>query len=284
MCNHTMLSSVSEASDTIIHKNNSGDTTTSMSFPKHFLREGEVNHIENANIILNKLRLKNKERILVGHLNINHVDKKFCPLVSLVKDRLDFMLLLSETKIDASFPPNQFFIEGYSKPFRRDRNIHGGGLLAFVRDDIPCKEVKRYILPNDIEYLFIEIRLRKMKYLLVGGYNPHKELSTYFLGHISKALDQLMGNYDNILLLGDFNTTQEAQCMKDFCEIYNLDNLIKVPTCFKNPNNPSSIDVMLTNRKNSFQNSLATETGLSDCHKMTTSVLKVFFKKRNLLR
>ena len=41
--------------------------------------------------------------------------------------------------------------------------------------------------------------------------------------------------------------------MQNFCELYNLDNLIKQPTCYKNPNNLSSIDVMLTNSENSFQ-------------------------------
>ena len=69
--------------------------------------------------------------------------------------------------------------------------------------------------------------------------------------------------------------------MNDFCETYNLENLIKEPTCFKNPNNPSSIDVTLTNRKNSFQNSMTIETGLRDHHKLTISVLKT---KIGLLR
>ena len=155
--------------------------------------------------------------------------------------------------------------------------MHGGGLLLYVRDDIPCKQIK---LPSDIETLFIEIKLRNKKYILVEGYNPHSDSSSYFLSHIGKALDKLLGNYDNILLLGDFNSTQEEQCMKDFCETYNLENLIKEPTCFKNPNNPSSIDVMRTNRKNSFQNSMTVETGLSDRHKLTISILKLFFKNK----
>ena len=68
--------------------------------------------------------------------------------------------------------------------------------------------------------------------------------------------------------------------MKDFCETYNLENLITEPTCIKNPDNPSSIDVILTNRADSFQNSMTIETGLSDHHKMTTSVLKIYFKKK----
>ena len=47
-----------------------------------------------------------------------------------------------------------------------------------------------------------------------GGYSPHRDSSYYFF----KALDELLGDYDNILLLGDFNSTQKEQCMKDFCE------------------------------------------------------------------
>ena len=72
--------------------------------------------------------------------------------------------------------------------------------------------------------------------------------------------------------------------MKDFCEMYDLENLIRGPTCFKNVNNPSSIDVMLTNRKNSFQNSMTIETGISDHHKMTVTVLKTFFKKKEPIK
>ena len=202
---------------------------------------------------MNTLRVKNSEKIIIGHLNINHIDKKFEPLISLVKDRLD-IILFSETKIDSSFPPSQFAIEGYLNPFRRDRDIHGGGLLLYVRDDIPCKEIKSHTLPNNVEGLFIEIKLRNMKYVLVAGYNPHKDVITYFLTHIGNTLDKLLGDYHNILILGDFNSTVTEPSMTDFCETYNLGNLIKEPTCYKNVNNPSSIDVLLTNRENSFRN------------------------------
>ena len=67
--------------------------------------------------------------------------------------------------------------------------------------------------------------------------------------------------------------------MKDFCDIYSLKNLIKEPTCFKNPTNPKCIDLMLTNRHRIFQNSCVIETGLSDFHKMTVTVLRSFIRK-----
>ena len=47
--------------------------------------------------------------------------------------------MVSETKLDNSFPVGQFLIDGYGPPIRLDRDIHGGGLMLFVREDIPCK-------------------------------------------------------------------------------------------------------------------------------------------------
>ena len=66
----------------------------------------------------------------------------------------------------------------------------------------------------------------------------------------------------------------------DFCDVYNLKNLIKVPTCFKNPEKPTSIDLMLTKSYRSFQNSCTIETGLSDFHKMIVTILKTYFQKK----
>ena len=33
-------------------------------------------------------------------------------------------------------------MEGYSAPIRLDRNCHGGGIIFYVRSDLPCKELK----------------------------------------------------------------------------------------------------------------------------------------------
>ena len=63
--------------------------------------------------------------------------------------------------------------------------------------------------------------------------------------------------------------------MNEFCEINNLKNLVKEPTCFKNPLNPTCIDLMLTNRPKTFQNTLPIP-GLSHFHKMTVTVLNIF--------
>ena len=67
--------------------------------------------------------------------------------------------------------------------------------------------------------------------------------------------------------------------MKVFCDSYEFKNLIKDATCYKNPENPSCIDLILTNNPNSFQNSGVIETGLSDFHKMTVTIMKTTFEK-----
>ena len=98
------------------------------------------------------------------HLNINSIRNKFEALSSFVTDNTD-ILLISETKIDSTFPDGQFLITGFITPFRKDRNAHGGGLLLYVRNDIPNNLLKHFNAPGDFEGFLVELNLRKKKYL-----------------------------------------------------------------------------------------------------------------------
>ena len=80
-------------------------------------------------------------------------------------------------------------------------------------------------------------------------------------------------------MIRDFNVSPEESCMETFCESYGLKNLIKVTTCHKNPQNPSCIDLILTNSPLSFQSSGVIETGIFDFHKMTVTVIETTFQK-----
>ena len=59
-----------------------------------------------------------------------------------------------------------------------------------------------------------------------------------------------------------------------------MKNLVKQNTCFKNPDKPTCIDLMLTNCPCSFQNTDTFEIGLSDFHKPAFTVLKKYFPKQ----
>ena len=69
--------------------------------------------------------------------------------------------------------------------------------------------------------------------------------------------------------------------MNEFCCVYNLSSLVKKPTCFKNPIHPSCFDLILTNKSASFQNNMVVETGLSDFHKLTITVMKCSFQTQS---
>ena len=55
--------------------------------------------------------------------------------------------------------------------------------------------------------------------------------------------------------------------------------MINKPTCCKNPEKPSCIDLILPNCPRSFQNSCVIEADLSDFHKMVTTVMKSSLRK-----
>ena len=69
--------------------------------------------------------------------------------------------MISETKIDESFPTSQFLIDGFSSPYRLDRNSNGGGILVYFKNDIITKSLKTIKL--SIEVIFIEMNLRIKK-------------------------------------------------------------------------------------------------------------------------
>ena len=67
--------------------------------------------------------------------------------------------------------------------------------------------------------------------------------------------------------------------IKIFCSNYNLTSMINKPTCYKNQDKPTCIDLTLTNCPGSFQNSCAIETGPSDFHEMIATVVKTSYWK-----
>ena len=86
----------------------------------------------------------------------------------------------------------------------------------YIRENIPSK------LRNSdlsIEGFFADIRLRKKKWLLCSSYNPKKNLIANHLNCIGRNLDSQLGQYENFILMGDFNVEPNDATMKNFCQI-----------------------------------------------------------------
>ena len=82
---------------------------------------------------------------------------KFDSLINIINNNID-IFMISETKLDPSFPTGQFHIHGFSEPYRFDRNSNGGGILLYIREDIPSKLI---LTKMTIGGFFVEINLRK---------------------------------------------------------------------------------------------------------------------------
>ena len=84
------------------------------------------------------------KKLIIVHLNINSLRNKFEFLEDQIKGKVD-LLMVSECKIDESFPQGQFKIIGFSRQFRLDRNSYGGGIMLFV-----CEEVQAKLIVTEI--------------------------------------------------------------------------------------------------------------------------------------
>ena len=118
--------------------------------------ESSVEPSLDPNAKLKEVRQKNSKRLIIAQLNINSKRNKFDSLNEIIKDNVD-VLLISETKIDSSFPTAQFYIHGFTT-YRRDRNINGGGIILYIRGDIPSTLLNT---DTSVEGFYVEINVRK---------------------------------------------------------------------------------------------------------------------------
>ena len=162
-------------------------------------------------------------------------------------------------------------------PYRLDGNRNGREIMIFIFDDIPSRVLTKHVFPDDIEGLFIELNFRKAKSLLFGTYHPLTQSDSCYFNNLHNALTVIMIKE---LWVVDFNILSDV--LSIFLYQYDLENLVKDKTCIKNPNNPSTIDLFLTNCFLAFQNTTTTFTGLSDCYALVLTVLKTTFSKNKL--
>ena len=122
---------------------------------------------ENPIDSIRQLKLSNPHKIILGHLNINSLRNKFESIADVIQGTFD-IFLLSETKIDESFPDKQFRLNNY-KIFRKDRNRYGGGIMFYVNENLPCKSLTTKI-DNLTETIFLEFNVQTSKLWVVTNH------------------------------------------------------------------------------------------------------------------
>ena len=85
--------------------------------------------------------------------------------------------------------------------------------------------------------------------------------------------------FDKLLITGDFNAQVGDKCSETFLYQHELESFNNKATCYRNPNQPSCIDPILTNSLRNFFNTETYFTGTPDCHKLVLFVSKPTFSK-----
>ena len=168
---------------------------------------------------------------------------------------------------------NESFLSESSDTLNDNLDFH-------VNENLPGKIINSYKFKENSEIIVFEFRVSNKKWLLLGNYKPPSQNDLSFINKLNLALNFFSPIYENFVLLGDFNLSTENPNLKNFMCSFDLESLINSPTCYKSTN-PSCIDLILTNKQNHFMKSATFETGLSDHHKLITTILRKTISKGN---
>ena len=185
--------------------------------------------------LLKQLRFKNRDNVIITHLNVNSLRYKFIELGEILYDKLTDICFFSETKLDDTFNQSSFDVPGY-RSFRNDRNCSGGGLIAYVRSNLPARRRPELELSSPIKTIVLDVVINNRKWASVGAYRPPSMDNTLFTDLLTKGMDLISTKIDNILILGDLNydllDRTKGTTLHDMCDIFDLKNIIKTETCF----------------------------------------------------
>ena len=189
--------------------------------------------------MLHDLRFEYPKNLLCGYLNINSLGNKIHDLRVIIHGvTLDYFVI-SETKLDNSFPNAQLAMSNYGIRARRDRDKHGCSSIDFESKGLICKRLRKYELLN-IEVICSEVTISNKNWVIFSIYRQldYSNLLAFFK-ELGKYLNQACENYDNFIEMGDFNTnirqtSPESHKLDEFCIPFSLANIIKSATCFTN--------------------------------------------------
>ena len=140
---------------------------------------------------------------LIAYLNINSLRNKVIDLGEILKDLpLDY-LVISETKLDESFPNSQLKLNGYEVRARRDGHKNGGGLIEFVRQGFINKRLKKYE-PNYSECIYSEFTISNKKWICFSIYRPlsTENIKTFF-EEMNEVISKALCKYESLIVISN---------------------------------------------------------------------------------
>ena len=100
-------------------------------------------------------------------MNIDSIRGKTLELLAFLDFHQPHVVAIQETKIDSSIATSELFPETcpYSV-YRKDRNIHGGGVMLLVHKDISHMPITE--LENDSESIWVKVFANKTSHFVAS--------------------------------------------------------------------------------------------------------------------
>ena len=230
---------------------------------------------------LRQSRSKYGKNLVFAHVNVNSLREKCDYFRNLLCDHLVDVLCITETKLSDDDTIADLHIEGY-KFHRKDRSKKSGGIITWVRSDIPhYRDIDLEFRVDDttlIESMVINLTVKKEQWYLLVTYKNPKVSDLMFVDTLTCFYNDLLtaASVKEIVMLGDININmlQTPNCLSDMFDVYGLTNLVDAPTCFKSTDG-TLIDPVVVLNRNRFQKPINIPCGMSDWHNLVGCITKV---------
>ena len=202
----------------------------------------------------------------IVHLNIHYLYPKLDEIKLLLSSQNIDILCLCETFLNDSFSSSELSIENY-KIFRKDRLTHGGGLIVYVNDDLPC--IQRHDLEiSSVESIWLEVKQPNSKPVLLSYVYRPPSSKVQWLHDFSSSLDNASTYENECLIIGDFNFDIQSDSFQskawfDLMLSINFTQLVKDPTRIT-PTSATLIDHVFSNNPENIVNVSVPPYSISD--------------------
>lgn len=199
--------------------------------------------------------LRHPKKFKMGHININSIAGfKFFDVKRWLELSLFDVLIISETKLDMSFPNSQFEISGY-RMIRKDRDRHGGGIIMYLRSDIPYSRLNKIEQSvTGIECIAIRLKIAKVWTTVIGAYRPPSLAKLLWRKEMFDMFELAADKSRSVFVLGDLNCDllhpdkppKDGRDLLDIMDMFNYNNVIGSATRITHFTE-TLIDLILTN-------------------------------------
>ena len=226
---------------------------------------------------LRSFKAKHYKKLIFAHLNVNSLRNKFLEISTILANGYCDIFALSETKLDDSFSSSIFQVSNFNF-HRKDRNANGGGVAFFVRSSLPHRvRDDLYTCETLVEYIVLETCLKGEKMFFIAIYKPPELNNECLSSFLETVCTMCLRECKSIYVMGDVNINFNCKphSLTGTLNVLNIKNIIKGPTCFKNPDSPTLLDVIMTNTPSRIAATINIATGISDFHNYVGAATKM---------